>query len=171
MCARRAIGAPPRARPGIPAIVAAVLTWGCASQRPVTELFLVVDADPALRAEGGVLHLVVTGAIVGGPTEVALDRTVAGAELRWPVTVGIVPRGNDARRGVSVEATLTTSSGTTRASARTGFLPDETRVLGLSLEACCTGVVCTDLATCASCACRSDAVDPRALPPLGGDAG
>lgn len=149
-----------------------VLFASCASQRPPTEIFLVVDADAALRAEASSLALRVTGTAVGGASEVALDRAVTGAELRWPVTVGIVPRGNDATRGLRVEATLVSTDGTsTRATARTSYVPEETRVLRLSLEACCTGLACADTETCAGCLCVPDAVDVRALPTFGADGG
>ena len=154
------------------ALSCVALALGCASQRPPTEVFLLVDAETALRADASSLRLRVSGSTVGGASEVALDRLVTGAELEWPVTVGIVPRGGDTTRGVRVEATLTSTAGATvRASARTSYLPDETRVLRLSLEACCAGVTCTDTESCVACTCVSDAVDVRTLPAFGADAG
>lgn len=156
----------------ITALTAAALVGACASQRPPTEIFLVVDAETSLRAEAGSLHLRVTGSTFGGAGEVALDRTLAGAELVWPVTLGIVPRGDDATRGLRVEATLTSPAGATaRVSARTSYLPEQVRVLRLTLEACCAGVACADAETCSVCACVPDAVDVRTLPLLGADAG
>lgn len=155
------------------ATLALVALFGsCASQRPPTEIFLMVDADTSLRAEAGSLRVRVIGSTFGGASEVALDRTLVGTELAWPVTLGVVPRGGDATRGLRVEATLTSPTGVTaRVSARTSYLPEQIRVLRLTLDACCAGVVCVDAETCSACVCVSDAVDVRTLPPFGADAG
>ena len=156
----------------VASLMCVALAASCASQRPPTEIFLVVDAEAPLRADASSLRLRVTGTSVGGASEIALDRTVSGAELTWPVTVGIVPRGNDATRGLLVEATLTSTAGAAvGASARTSYLPEQIRVLGLFLEACCAGVACADRETCAACACASDAIDVATLPVFAADAG
>jgi hypothetical protein len=143
----------------------ALVLGACASQRPVTEIFLVLDAEPSLRTEATSLRVVITGSRLDGTPETALDRTLSGGELVWPTTVGIVPRGNDSTRGVRVEASLVTGSGgTARVSARTTFLPEETRVLRLDFEACCVGMACATNETCEACLCVTDAVDPIDLP-------
>lgn len=161
-----------RPRRSLALLVGAVLAGGCASQRPVTEILLVVDAEESLRDAASTLQVRVWGSSVGGTADVVFDRTVPRVELRWPVSLGIVPRANDATRGLRAEAIVTSMDGTTtRASARTSYLPDETRVLRLALVACCTDVACTDTETCAACACTSNAIDPRTLPVLAGDAG
>lgn len=154
------------------AMLVALVLAGCASQRPATEVLLVLDADPALRASATSVRIVVTGTVVGGATETALDRTLTPAELDWPITLGIVPRGNDATRGLRVESTLVTDAGgIARLSARTGFVPEETRVLTLLHEACCVDAACAaETESCVSCVCVTNAVDPRALPVHGGDA-
>lgn len=145
--------------------IVALALGACASQRPATEIFLVLDAEPSVRTEASSLRVVITGSRLDGTPETALDRTLSGAELVWPTSVGIIPRGNDSTRGVRVEATLvTTTGGTARVSARTTFLPEQLRVLRLAFEACCVGTACGTNETCEACACVSDAVDPIELP-------
>jgi hypothetical protein len=147
------------------AALALLVLVGCASQRPVTEIFVVLDAEPALRAEATSVRVVVAGSRVGGTAEIALDRMITGPELVWPITLGVVPRDNDATRGVRVESTLVTSTGgVARASARTGYRPERTLVLTLLHEGCCVGTSCSATETCSACVCTSDAIDTGALP-------
>lgn len=142
-------------------VALATLHAGCSTEIvPATQVMVVVDADPMVRASARSLDV-----RVDGPSGTPLEQPVANVE--FPVVVAVVPEGGDATRTFTVSATardaMGSALGTVR--ARTRFVEHSARELDLLIEACCGSRMCTEDETCRSCACVAlTTTDPAGLP-------
>ena len=139
---------------------------GCA-QRPRTQVMVVIDAEPMVRASREDLVITVTG---GTATLGPAGREVLTAPVRYPVAVAIVPLANEPNRRFHIEVRV---AGSTRgsviasASRTSGWIPGRTLRLDLLLEDCCIQAdpvgaeACEEGLTCIACRCQGDVVDPN----------
>jgi hypothetical protein len=153
------------------AVSAATLTTpGCAS-RPRTQVMVEVHAEPALAARLGRVHLRAQGFDATGlEPGMTFDRDVT-APLAFPISLAIVPQGDDPTRTFRFQATgYEGERELVTVRARSGFRSEQTLRLVLVLEASCADVVCDDAQTCTAGGCRDALVDPDELLPLASDA-
>lgn len=139
----------------------ALLAVGCTD---LTEILVVVRSDLSIPEEIDGVRVEVTGT----ETMTANGALQGPGAQGFPRTVGIVRSGG--RNGpltIRATATLLGAEVVTR-SATTAFVSGQTRVLALSLNRSCAGVVCRSGQTCAFGDCVSDEVDPDSLPTYDG---
>jgi len=147
------------------------LAPGCGT-RPRTQVMVEVHAEPGLRGRLTRVSLRAQGfdgtGLVPGMT---FDRDVT-APIAFPVSLAIIPQGEDVTRTFRVEATgYEGAAPVVTVRARSGFRSGQTLRLVLLLEEACAGVMCSDTQTCRAGTCTDASVDPDTLPPLGSDAG
>jgi hypothetical protein len=150
--------------------VSSLCVSACAT-RPRTQVLVEVTADPAVRARLSRVSLRVQGfdasGLEAGPS---FEREVR-APLELPITLAVVPRGQDATRTFLFEATgFEGEEPIVVVRARSGFRAEQTLRLALVLEDACVGVSCAALETCRAGACVDAFVDPATLTVLGADA-
>ncbi len=155
------------------AMLALSVTLSACSTRPATQIVVEVDAEPGVRAQLDVVHVVVNGGdgeTTGAPRVQRLD--VRQRPPRWPFTVVVAPLDRDPERRyeivVAAEGAVP-AGGADRPVVATvraisGFVPGETRVLRLVLEDACRDVTCGAEETCRAGTCGPADVDPTLLP-------
>jgi hypothetical protein len=141
------------------------------SARPRTQVMVEVHATPSLAARTTRVHLRAQGFDATGlEPGVTFDRDVE-APIDFPISLAIVPQGEDPTRTFRVHATgYEGSAERITARARSGFRPERTLRLVLWLDEDCVDVVCTDSETCREGTCVDALVDPGGLLPLESDA-
>lgn len=148
----------------------AALPLGCGT-RARTQVMVEVHADAGLRARLTRVHLRAQGfdgtGLVPGMT---FDRDVS-APLAFPISLAIVPQGEDVTRTFRFQATgFEGADEIVTVRARSGFRAGQTLRIVLVLEDACAGIRCTDLETCRAGVCSDAAIDPGTLLPLDSDA-
>ncbi|WP_236515124.1 hypothetical protein [Sandaracinus amylolyticus] len=142
--------------------LACAALWGCESDPARTELVVIVDSDvPEL--DHVEIHVDVQGQSV-------VRETVDLRASPLPITFGVISTsGRD--RLVRVEAIgLDGGSPRVHAVRRTRFVPGESRVLVVVLEAACADrAPCDGNLTCRAGECTDDFVDPSELPRYDGE--
>jgi hypothetical protein len=155
----------------LPLLLAAALL-GCSAD-PLTELVVVINSDMAVPAEFDGFRVVVKS----HDEEVSTDRHYfvgeTSGKVRLPADFGIIPRGGDASRRVTVEVSATTSGAalfSTR--AITGFVEGKTLRLDMFLAKRCLweAAKCESNETCRVEGCVPEEVDPGSLPEFDPDA-
>lgn len=141
----------------------------CAGEaRDPTQVMVVVDAQPGVRARAAKMRIVVRGTT--HENTVAYDRTLSAsaAEIILPYVLALTPKNGDASRRFEVLVTVTDAEGAFVAQARavSGYVKHQKLVLFLLLEDSCANISCGELETCAAGRCGSAAVDPAGLDPL-----
>ena len=142
------------------ALVLVAAGLGACGPRPSTQVDVVVDADPAIRAETALLRITIDGHGADGETHVVFDEAA-----RFPLTTAITPAFGDDRRTFSFEVLALDENHRTIVGARitSGFTP-HVRVppLVIQLEAACRGVVCPPGSTCRAGLCVDERIVPMA---------
>lgn len=153
--------------------LAALVLAACAAPLPRTQVMVIVDAEPGVRAEAVAARVTVTGG-TAAPTMVRHEETVGGpgSPIQFPIRLAVVPAEDDAARVFAVQVEALGRTGLRAASVRaeSGFLEGRTLELRLLLEDCCLAMDCGPQ-TCRGCACADPRVPPETLPELVADAG
>jgi hypothetical protein len=160
--------APWRARPGALATACALaaLAVAPACGGELTEIVVVVDTD--LQAPSEVDEILVQVIGPSGLTKQARRRL--GPEAALPVTLGLVPSGDEAPP-VTIEATARRMDATVVATeVRTSFLRGRRLLVRMTLLSTCVPVqpTCGADETCRDGRCEAAAVDPATLPGFDG---
>ena len=140
--------------------LAVLFAAGCAPE-PRTQIMVVVDAEPGVRAEADALEVTV----FGGPSDEALaDRgTSLFEDPRWPIELALIPEDNDARRRYRVVARARDgASAGAEADVGSGYVAGEVRALYVLLRDVCRG---------GGAGCGPTTVEPGELPRYAPDAG
>jgi hypothetical protein len=133
--------------------LAAAMVAGCQSAQTQTQVLILVDAQPGVRAHTDKLRLHVESHSGAGVLWSGAPFTP-----KWPVKIAIAPKGGDASRSYVVTADSMDAHDALVAQARvlSGFVSGELRYVYLLLEDACLGKQCTDTAqTCHAGACVS----------------
>jgi hypothetical protein len=141
---------------------------GCTKDEAArTQVMVVVDAEPGVRADAATLRIDVEGGPTLGELAQSFSETV-GPAVAWPVRVALVPEGNDARRVFRIHAEARDGGGVTvvRTQVLSGYVEGRTKLLEIWLEDACRGVACGTGERCLGGACVDEAVDPTTLPDL-----
>lgn len=149
----------------------AVLVAPACSTRPRTQVMVEVYAEPGVRARLTSVHLRAQGFDATGlePGQ-TFDRDVS-APLTFPISLAIVPQGEDPTRTFRFEAVgFEGSEQVSVVRARSGFRAGQTLRLVLVMEDACAGLSCNALETCRAGACVDATIDPATLSPLDSDA-
>jgi hypothetical protein len=160
-------------------LCSALAAWsGCRSDEPRTQVMLIIDADTAARERGATLEVLVESRDAldnkeGQPASYPFEMSAPDAP-QWPLSMAIIPRGGDARRGYHITAVLTDVDGKQIAvlRARSGFIAGQTRELRLYFTVECLDTAslrCEELQTCSFGDCVSGLRDPRDLSDLSSD--
>jgi hypothetical protein len=153
------------------ALAACALLWalaGCTKDEAArTQVMVVVDAEPGVRADAATLRIDVEGGATLGELAQSFSDTV-GPGVPWPVRIALVPEGNDARRVFRIHAEARDGDGVTvvRTQVLSGYVEGRTKLLEVWLEDACRGVACGSGERCLGGACVDEAVDPTTLPDL-----
>lgn len=135
--------------------LAFVFVLASCTTRPVTEVVVEIDAEPALRAEITNVHITLEGTNLPLPSPEERDVR----PVRWPLRIVLAPANGDAMRRYRVAATATLASGTILVRASSGFAPNRSWVLPLLFERSCLNVSCMEVdAFCRRGRCESAAV-------------
>jgi len=157
------------------------LLIACGDTLPRTQVMLVIDAEPGVRAQTDEVQLVIrggTGAM--SQWQERLDRSfVPGDNAEWPMELALVPISDDASRVYEATATAMSTSGAlvARVRAISGYQAGKTLVLRLLFEDACRDqvAVCDATQTCRAGTCVDADVDAMSLetfkPGGGSDAG
>ncbi len=157
------------------ACFAVSITAGCSKETVArTQVMVVVDAEPGVRAETSGLQIVVKG----GTDETALTESYnhtipdgSAEDLVWPWKIAVVPAQGDPERVFEVEVTALDAGGggIARVRAISGFLPNKTLMLTLKFDDACLGKLddCGATQTCSAGECEDAHVDVGTLPPYG----
>lgn len=157
-----------RTRPAVPLFCMTVAGMlGACSADPLTELVVVVQSDMTIPDEFDGFRVVVTG----HDGDVATDRYFflgeQPGEVLLPADFGVMPRGGDASRRVTVEV-WATDSGADLFSTRaiTGFVEGKTLRLDMFLARRCLSEAkeCKPNETCRVQGCAPSEIDPAELP-------
>ncbi len=156
----------------------ALLPWialiaSCTTTVPRTQVMLVIDAEPRVRADTDVLVVEIAGSTGREATFVPREERTLGASepIAWPIEIPLLPLDGDVRRIYRATASAR-RDGVIFASARaiSGYVEGRTLRLDLVLEDACIGRECMDDETCKASECV-DAVKPAAtLPSFAADA-
>ena len=144
---------------------------GACSTRARTQVMVEVHAEPGVRAQLTRVRLTAQGFDATGLEAGELFERDVSAPLTFPISLAIVPQGEDATRTFRFEAVgFAGSDPVSTVRARSGFRAGQTLRLVLVLEDACVGVTCSALETCRAGACVDATVDPATLLPLDSDA-
>ena len=147
----------------------------CGDKLVATQVMVILDAEPGVRAQAEQLHIVVAG--MAGQDESAsrepYDRIITknSSDLHWPYLVALTPLGGDAARPYEVVATALDQSDDFVAQVRaiSGYVSHRRLELRLLLEESCIGKQdCASDQTCRAGSCRSARIDPAHLPDVMG---
>ena len=145
------------------------LLAACGDTLPRTQVMLVIDAEPGVRAQTDEVQVVIrggTGAMA--QWQERLDRSfVPGDNAEWPMELALLPLGDDASRVYEATATALSTSGdpVARVRAISGYRKGKTLVLRLLFEDVCRAqvAVCGATQTCRAGACVDADVDAMSL--------
>jgi hypothetical protein len=159
---------------GVWLAITALVLGGCSSETPRTQVMVVIDADPGVRADAVDLLVEVSA----GPNRDAMtgvfDEQV-GAPIAWPVQLALVPEGGEAGREYRVEVSARDGGAVPVAYVQvvSGYVRGATKQLHLRLEDACRDAwpSCGAEERCVAGACVDAYVDPGGLPDFGVDAG
>ena len=146
-------------------VVGAFTLAGCVTVRPRAQVVIDIIAEPGIAADARSLLVTVRG----GPSSAELTerlREVVEAPISFPVSLTIVPEGEDVSRVFEVVVVALDRGGGTigRQSMRGRFLAQTTTYVQLVLEDCCRALAptCASTETCAECECVPTViVDPN----------
>jgi hypothetical protein len=151
---------------------------GCASTGVNTQVLVIIEAEPGVRAVTQRLHLDIASGPAGTGLAALTTRDLRDGDpftaTDWPRSVVLVPVDRDPNRVYAIEVTALDDRGRAVASVRafSGYVTGTTRVLRLWLRDSCIGVVCDPASTCDRGRCvMVDYVDPTTLPLRDDDAG
>src|SRR5688500_4259159 len=90
-------------------LVAAVALWSCGQTRPRTQVMVIIEADPGVRARANHLEVRVAGrhsmdTVWPEPENRGFDPVGDATTLSFPIEVAVIPGGNDANRRFRLEA-------------------------------------------------------------------
>ena len=147
------------------------LGWcgGCASA-DLTQVVVVVEAEPSVLAQAETLSVTVYGESVSdtGWSDPLLD--VSDADwTKGTYTIALSPQNADRAGRYLVEASAH-REGSPIATARliSGYVQGETRYVRLLIEDQCVGVTCDSPSTCTAGECTDAEVDPSTFAPSNG---
>jgi hypothetical protein len=151
-------------------VASAVALSACGTERPRTQVMLIVDADSRVRAETTRVAIEIRGRAEGATAwEGDFDRTFDVAATAWPIEVAMVPAGDDASREWRATVRAQDASGGTRVEARAigGFVAGQTLSHRVVLEGdCIAAAACGDEQTCgAGGTCVAARIDDTRLVP------
>lgn len=148
-----------------------LLSAACGETTPRTQVMLVLDAEPGVRAQTRDVQLVIRGG-TGAMTQwqERLDRSFTlGDTVQWPLEVALVPLDGDATRVYEATATARSTSGdpVARVRAISGYQSGKTLMLRLVFEDACRTQVdtCNESQTCRAGECVDADVDVTSLSP------
>lgn len=150
------------------ALLASLLLCMSCAVDDLTEVVVIIETEPAVRAQSTSLALKVTS--VAAANDGLVDTLFDNSNAPWHdgrFTVGLSPKkpGVDSRYRVEASAQV---NGRTIATARliSGFVVGQTRYVRMLLEDQCVGVLsCTPDTTCHQGACVGAEVDPTQFAP------
>jgi len=157
-------------------VLSSLLAAGCAGPPPITEIYLVVDSDLAVRGglpERGIRVIKLDVLLFDGspPLEgyTAILNEAYHDHSELPLSWGLYAAG-DRRRTIELvargyERGLDWELPRVEQRARVQFVPDEVRVLCLSLASACVDVECPAEETCDGGACVPIEVESDLLEP------
>jgi hypothetical protein len=151
-------------------VLFAIGAAACGKTLTATEIMVVVDAEPGVRAQTEKLHVVVSGGADNASERRASDRTLslAARDLAWPSLTALVPSKDDSGRVYEFVATALDAHTNTVAQVRaiSGYVAHERLALRLLLEDGCVGKTCGSGLTCRKAECTSANVDQGKLSPF-----
>ncbi|AKF06640.1 RCC1 domain-containing protein [Sandaracinus amylolyticus] len=143
-------------------VALAMLALLAACSEPRSYLVVVIDAEPALRAEVDAIEVAIRGSTEQRPVE-RIDPAIDPL----PLTIGLEAQG--ALTPVIVEArALGGATARVTRRVRTGFVRGEIRTVHVRLEHACLDEPCDAMRTCIAGTCVDDAIPPASLPPWTG---
>lgn len=151
-----------------------LLSVGCAEKAPRTQVMLVLDADPGVRAEASTLHVHVFGGERGQPASTFASRYVRMfSPPSFPFQVAMVPLEPEPARAwiATVETWRADDTPITRTTVRGGYAVGRTVRLDVRIEDACAGVLDCDEQRCVAGECVDALVDVAAQPDLVPDGG
>lgn len=115
-----------------------------------SQIQVIVDAEPGVRAQTHQLHVRIFGGDADSPPEEYVERYSVPATIdfaEWPRTFALTPQDNDPSRQYLVEATALREDGSPVAVARilSGYRPGRTLRVVMFLFDACIGVPCEEL--------------------------
>jgi hypothetical protein len=141
-------------------MMALVLSAACGDTIQATQVMIVIDADPAVRAQVDAVHLTVrAGQGDDGKWQQRYDETVTPGTktIPWPMELALVPKGDDLTRVYEVTATALGTGGTALTTARaiSGYRKGATVQIVLRFDQACIDRddPCDAQQTCARGAC------------------
>lgn len=142
-------------RAGITA--ALMLVAACRSAAPATQVTVIVEADPLVRAETARLEYVVLGGVADA-VQLAVREERTLDPIDFPFDVTIAPLEGDTTRLFELEATALDRADriVARVRVRSGYQPGASRTIRLHMDDRCRGVVCGARQTCVGGACVDD---------------
>lgn len=151
-----------------PALISALVLGAIAcSTEPRTQVMLVLDADPVVRASAARLQVVVEGGASASNLDTRTETRFggAGSAPSWPETLALIPRDEDASRAYRAEATAFDANDApiARAEVISGYVRQRTLMLPLRLDTSC-GLTCGNGTTCREGECIDAHVAPESLP-------
>jgi hypothetical protein len=160
----------------------AALAWvsvaGCSAVGENSQVLVIIQAEPGVRARASSLRLDVSSGPAGSQlTELAPREQRTATPLMagdWPRSIVLVPTDRDANRVYQLEATALDDADRPVASVRvfSGYVARTTRVLTLWLRDSCLDVMCDPASTCDHGSCVMVVfTDPGTLPLRDVDAG
>jgi len=139
---------------------------------PRTQVMVVIDAEPAVRAMAADVDIEVlsgSGPISGWEPRGMQSLTTGDDAIAWPLEAALVPRKGGTDRAFVVIATAYDAGGTALAQVRaiSGYVKGKTLTLPLLFEDLCLGKLsCEETKTCRAGNCVPANVDPGDLRPF-----
>lgn len=151
---------------------------GCSTETvPRTQVMVVIDAEPAVRAMAVDVDIEVlsgSGPISGWEPRGKRSLTDGDDAVAWPLEAALVPRKGGTDRVFVVIATAYDAAGDPLAQVRaiSGYVKGKTLALPMLFEDLCLGKLsCEDTKTCRAGNCVDANIDPSDLRPFSRDDG
>ena len=162
--------------------LASALGWVASScgTPEVSQILLLIEADPRVRAEAQSLEVQIDGGERPTSFQLADQLTLEASQSQWPRIIALAPKKDDPARYFRVVARASRSGvdgvGETfvQAALIGTYVRGETRTLTLRLEDSCVDVVCGANDHCASMVCREPPIvepNPVDMGPRASDMG
>jgi dienelactone hydrolase len=137
-------------------VVLLAMMWlclGCGAEG-VTQVVIILDAEPSVRAQSKDIALVITDATNGANRRVH-DDLQSPSERTFPRRIALLPTDGDATRSYYVEARAIADKRTIAvARLLSGYVENQTRYVRMVLEDLCIGQECSPTETCHAGECE-----------------
>ncbi|HEX5660925.1 MAG TPA: hypothetical protein VFX59_27220 [Polyangiales bacterium] len=131
----------------------ALVMFGCGAE-DTTQVVIILDAEPSVRAQSKDIALVITDVTNGASRQIHDDRG-APSERTFPHRIALLPTAGDAARSYYVEARAVADKRTIAvARLLSGYVENQTRYVRMVLEDLCIGQECSSTQTCHAGQCE-----------------